>query len=170
MQSKLVYSVIALLLLVGMGVYFYLNPSYKLSLEARIYYTIGDYVSAKESASRAYEMNPYNRMAFTVMVQSTTAMKYREYIAMAKEYYSQIKEISQKDNIGKADRAKVKMLAEVVIQSHERLVPTRLTDRELIEDAAYYKDAFVSLYEKLFDTKLRERPEQKSQSEEQPDA
>jgi hypothetical protein len=153
MHSKNIYAFASLLFLAVMALYFYLHPSYRLSLEAKIYYTIGDYDSAYEVASKAYEINSYNTMAFTVMVQSSRANEYRDFIAFAKESYEKIEAISQQEDITKADRIRIKMLAEVVIEKYKRLNSTKLTDKGLIEDAKYYNDTFLKLYENLFETK-----------------
>jgi len=108
MQTKQLSALAALLLLVVMAVYFYLHPSYRLSLEAKIYYTIGEYDSAHETASQAYELNKYNRMAFTIMVQSKNAQKFLEFISMAKEYYAQIQSIAAKPEVTNADKVKIR--------------------------------------------------------------
>lgn len=150
MHTKHLWGFGALLLLVAMAVYFYLHPSYRLSLEAKIYYTIGEYESAYEIAEQAYELNQYNRMAFTVMVQSKNAQKFLEFIEMAKEYYTQIQAIAAKEDVNNADKIKIKMLSEVVLQSHKRLNPTQLTDETLVKDAQKYKDNFQKLYDDLF--------------------
>lgn len=51
------------------------NPSYQKSLEARFYYTIGDYNKAYNLAKEAFEQDLYNRMASAVMIQPQTALK-----------------------------------------------------------------------------------------------
>ncbi|MGM0622680.1 MAG: hypothetical protein ACQESH_01535 [Campylobacterota bacterium] len=150
MRSKQLYALGALLLLAVMALYFYLNPSYRLSLEAKAYYTIGDYQNAYTVASQAYERNNYNNMAFTIQVQSQNALKHIEFIELAKQYYAQIQQISNKKEISRADKLKIKMLAEVVLQSYERLKSKMLHDKVLVEDAKKYRDNFQKLYDSLF--------------------
>lgn len=155
MQSKYLYMIGAFLFLAAMALYFYLHPSYRLSFEAKIYYTIGDYDSAYEVASKAYAMNEYNTMAFTIKVQSENANRYRDFIKLAREYYAKIEEISQKKDIQKSDKLRIKMLSEVVLQSYKRLNPTRLTDKILVKDAKRYYESFQKLYDNLFDESLK---------------
>ena len=150
MRSKQFYAFGALLLLAAMALYFYLNPSYRLSLEAKAYYTIGDYHNAYTLASQAYERNSYNNMAFTIQVQSQNALEHIEFIELAKQYYAKIRQISNQEQISRADKLKIKMLAEVVLQSYERLKSKMLHDKVLVEDAKKYKDNFQKLYDSLF--------------------
>ncbi len=151
MRSKYLVLLGALATVIVMAVYFYLHPSYKLSLEAKVYYSIGDYDSALETAQKAYEQNEYNRMAFTVLVQSKNAKKFLEFIRMAKEYYAKIETISQKETISNADRQKIKMLTQIVLESYKRLNATRLTDEVLVEDAKKYYENFVALHRRVFE-------------------
>lgn len=150
MQSKQWYAFIALLLLVVMAIYFYLHPSYRLSLEAKIFYTIKEYENAYEVASSAYELNHYNNMAFTIMVQSKNALRHEAYIKRAKEYYERIEQISAKDTVSSADKIRIKMLCEVILAEYKKLNPTRLTDKELVQEAKQQNDRFQTLYDSIF--------------------
>jgi len=150
MRSKYWLLIAALLTVAVMVLYFYMHPSYKLSLEAKVYYSIGDYDSALKTAKKAYQMDTYNRMAFTVVVQSRHAKKHLEFIEMAKEYYAKIKKISQQQEVSKADRVRIKMLTQIVLDSYKRLKATPLIDTVLIEDAKKYYENFMQLQQRLF--------------------
>ena len=62
-----------------MGSYFFFHPSYQKSLEAKLHYTMGDYQKAYTLSSEAYALEPYNRMANSIMVQSKYALRYVNY-------------------------------------------------------------------------------------------
>ena len=121
MRSKYWLLIAALITIAAMVLYFYMHPSYKLSLKAKVYYSIGDYDSALQAAKKAYEMNSYNRMAFTIVVQSRHAKKHLDFIQTAKTYYAKIKDISQQENVSKADKIRIKMLTQIVLDSYKRL-------------------------------------------------
>ncbi len=129
--------------------YFFLNPSYERSLEAKFYYTMGDYKQAQELATEAFEMDVYNRMASTIMTQSQTAMKFVNYINESKKYMSQIAEIASANGVSDAQRAKVKIICEIMIESHVKVTATVLTDKALVEEAQSYKEKFEKLHDEI---------------------
>jgi len=129
--------------------YFFLNPSYELSLEAKFHYAMGDYKLAQQKATKAFEMNKYNRMASTVMTQSQTAMKFVKYIDESKKYMREIAEIASGEGVTDAERAKVKMMCEIMIESYKKIAPTVLTDEDLIKEAADYNLKFKKLYDEI---------------------
>ena len=142
----IVLSVATLLFTFG---YFFLNPSYELSLEAKFHYAMGDYKTAQQKATKAFEMNQYNRMASTVMTQSQTAMKFVNYIDESKKYMQEIAEIASGDGVSDAQRAKVKMICEIMIESYKKIAPTVLTDEDLIKEAKDYNLKFKKLYDEI---------------------
>ena len=129
--------------------YFFLNPSYERSLEAKFYYTIGDYRQAQELATEAFEMNQYNRMASTIMTQSQTAMKFVNYIDESKKYMAEIAKIASGNGVSSSDRAKVKMICEIMIASHVKITSTVLTDKDLVIEAQNYRDKFQKLHDEI---------------------
>ncbi|QSZ42634.1 hypothetical protein GJV85_11115 [Sulfurimonas aquatica] len=149
MKNKYLFPILALLLIVNMGIYFLINPSYEKSMQAKYYYEIGDYKEAYKLANEAFSKDVYNRMASTIMAQSKTSLLYVDYINQAKEYLIQINIIAAKDTISKADRARIKMMSEVVIDSYVKLAPSIITNKTLVEDAAKYHDDFEKLLEKV---------------------
>jgi len=139
-------TIVTILFMIG---YFYFNPSYERSLEAKFYYTLGDYKQAQELATQAFEMNSYNRMASTVMTQSQTAMKFVNYIQESKRYMDEIAKIASNDGVSDAQRVKVKMICEIMIASHVKIAPTVLTDHDLVKEAQEYRDKFQKLHDEI---------------------
>jgi len=129
--------------------YFLFNPSYERSLEAKFYYTLGEYRQAEILATEAFELNPYNRMASTIMTQSQTAMKFVNYIEESKKYMQQISAIANGEGVSSAERSKVKLICEVMIDSYAKISATVVTDTALVEEAASYHEKFKKLHEKI---------------------
>ncbi len=129
--------------------YIFLNPSYERSLEAKFYYTLGDYAQAQSLAVEAFKMDKYNRMASTIMTQSQTAMQFVKYIDESKKYMTQIAKIASTNGVSDANRAKVKMICEIMIASYVKLTATVLTDKNLVQEAKDYRDKFQKLYDEI---------------------
>ena len=149
MKAKILFPLIALGLIVAMVIYFLLNPSYEKSLEAKYYYETGQYQKAYELANEAFSMDVYNRMASTIMAQSKTSMKYQKYVNQAKEYLREINAIASKSTLSDADRAKIKMMSEIMVDSYVKLAPSVITDEALVKEAASYYKNFEQLLEKV---------------------
>ncbi|MBN2896071.1 MAG: hypothetical protein JXK05_09310 [Campylobacterales bacterium] len=129
--------------------YFLFNPSYERSLEAKFYYTIGSYAEAERLAKEAFALNPYNRMASTVMVQSQTALRFVRYIEESKRYLDEISKIAASSPIGDAQRAKVRMMCEIMMAQFEKISATVVTDRSLVDEASAYHEKFRLLHDKV---------------------
>jgi len=149
MNPRVLFPVIAVATLLFMALYFLLNPSYQRSIEAKYHYEMGHYEEAYELANEAFAMDVYNRMASTIMAQSKTSLKYVAYIKQAKEYMSEINAMAQQESIDEAQRAKIKLMSEVVVDSYVKLAPSVITDKELIQEAALYHKNFEKLLEKV---------------------
>jgi len=149
MNSKLMIPIIALSLILIMGVYFLVNPSYEKSIRAKYYFETGDYKQALVLSKEAFSIDVYNRMAATVMAQSITSVKYVKYIEMAKKYMKDINEIATHEFISDADKARIKMICEIMLGSYIKLAPSVITDIKLVEDAAMYHQKFEKLFEKV---------------------
>jgi uncharacterized protein YegL len=149
MKAKyLIFSMAAVILIVMAGVVL-VNPSYENSLRAKYYYEIGDYKEATALAKEAFSQDVYNRMASTIMVQSAICLKYVEYNNEAKKYMSIINEIAKQQTISDADKAKIKMMCEIMTKSYVKLSPSVITDTDLVKTAAKYNDGFEKLLEKV---------------------
>ncbi|WP_457748790.1 hypothetical protein [Sulfurimonas sp.] len=149
MKTKWFLPGLAVLFLAVMGIYFLLNPSYEKSIEAKYYYEIGDYDEAYKLANEAFSLDLYNRMASTIMAQSKTSMKYKKYIDQGKEYMAEINKIAAKESISDADRAKIKLMSEIMVDSYKKLAPSVITNSELVREAAKYYNDFEKLLEKV---------------------
>ena len=150
MLSKIVLVVFGVLFLLLSGFYFLVNSSYQDSLEARFYYFVGNYEKAYEFAKKSYDKDTYNKMAFTVLTQSKIATEYLKYINTGNRYFNRIDEISSKENYSDADKIRVKLMCEIMLGEYKKLVPTKLTNRDLIKDARKLDDKFKQLYRELF--------------------
>ncbi|OIP52848.1 MAG: hypothetical protein AUK54_10295 [Helicobacteraceae bacterium CG2_30_36_10] len=149
MNTKILFPSLATLLVLIMGVYFLSNPSYEKSIRAKYYYETGDYKEALSLAKEAFTLDVYNRMASTVMAQSITSLKYSAYIDDAKKYMKQINEIAAKESISDADRAKIRLICEIMLSSYIKLAPSVVTDADLVKDVANYNLGFEKLLEKV---------------------
>jgi len=149
MKTRYLFPLIAFGLVAIMALYFLLNPSYERSIEAKYHYEMGEYKEAYKLANEAFSMDVYNRMAATIMAQSKTSLKYVEYINQAKEYLSQINEIAAHDSISNAERAKMKLMSEIMVDSYVKLAPSVITDEDLVKEASKYHDDFEILLEKV---------------------
>jgi hypothetical protein len=149
MRSRVLIPSVAFLMLIAMGIYFLINPSYEKSLKAKYYYEVGDYKEALVLAKEAFSIDIYNRMASTIMAQSITSLKYVSYISDAKKYMNSINEIATHDVISEADKAKIKTICNIMLSSYVKLAPSVVTDNDLVDEAAKYHNDFEKLLEKV---------------------
>jgi len=149
MSTKILFPAIAAFLLLSMAVYFIVNPSYRKSIEAKYYFEIGDYKEAYSLANEAFSEDVYNRMASTIMAQSKTSLKYVSYIEEGKRYMKEINAMAEGDTISDASKAKIKMMATIMVDSYPKLAPSIITDKELVDEAAKYYKNFEQLLEKV---------------------
>lgn len=149
MSSKLFIPLVALFLLFVMGIYFIVNPSYEKSLRAKYYYETGEYKEAYALAKEAFSLDLYNRMAATIMTQSQTSLKYISYIEDAKKYMKIIDEIALHESISDADKAKIRMICQIMLSAYIKLAPSVITDDEIVNQAAEYHKKFEKLLEKV---------------------
>ena len=149
MKAKFLIPATALGLVMIMGVYFIINPSYQKSIEAKYYYETGDYKIAYDLASEAFSEDIYNRMASTIMAQSKTSLLYVKYIDQAKQFLSTINEIATHEIISDADRARIKLMSEIMVDSYVKLAPSVITDKDLVKKAKKHRDEFEKLLEKV---------------------
>ncbi len=149
MNSKLLIPIVALSLILLMGIYFLVNPSYEKSLKAKYYFETGDYTQALVLSKEAFALDSYNRMASTITAQSITSLKYVKYIEGAKTYMKDIDEIATHEYISDADKAKIRMICEIMTGSYIKLAPSVITDKELVSESAMYYTKFEKLLEKV---------------------
>jgi len=150
MLSKIVLLVVTFLFLSLSAFYFAGDSSYQNSFESRFYYFIGNYSKAYELAKKAYDEDAYNKMAFTVLTQSKIAKEYEDYIKAGNEYFDKIDKISSEKVYKDVDKVRIKLICEVMIGNYKKLVPTKLTDKELVKNAKKMYEKFKQLYQQLF--------------------
>jgi hypothetical protein len=149
MKSKILLPGIAIGCLMAMGGYFLVNPSYEKSISAKYYYEIGKYNEAYSLAKEAFSLNVYNRMASTIMAQSKISLKYVDYINLAKKYMVEIDKIALHETITDADKAKIRVLCDIILSSYVKLAPSVITDKDLVRESAKYNKSFGKLLEKV---------------------
>jgi tetratricopeptide (TPR) repeat protein len=149
MKPKIVITLFALFMLLMMAVYFIVNPSYEKSIKAKYYFEMGEYTEAYSLAQEAFSIDVYNRMAATIMAQSKTSMRYVNYNKEARKYMKQIDEIALHQDISEADKAKIRLICEIMIGSYTKLAPSIITDKELVQESADYYHKFEKLLEKV---------------------
>ena len=143
--------IIFLFIILGGSVYFFSsNSSYQNSIQARVYYFLGNYDSAYELAAKAYKQDSYNKMANTVMTQSKIAKEYEDYIKQGNDYFNKIDKISSKKDYNEADKVRVKMMCEIMIDSYKDLVPSTMTEKSLLKKSKKMQKKFIQLHEELF--------------------
>ena len=130
---KLIIAVIIIFgLLVG---YLQYNPSYKLSIEAKYYYTIGEYKIAYEIADKSLRLREYNTMAFHIKTRSGATIEVINFNKEAEEFLAKIKIIISKSNIARSDKLRSKMMSDVIISKYYQL-KLPLVDDDTIEQTA----------------------------------
>lgn len=149
MNIKVTIVLLSFSTILFMGLYFFFNPSYQKSLQAKYYFEMSEYDEAYSNAKEAFGLDSYNRMAATIMAQSLISLKYVKYIDEAKKYMKEINEIVDKENIEESDKAKIRLICEIMKSSYIKLAPSVVTDQELVENAAYYHAGFEQLLEKV---------------------
>ncbi len=149
MSTKILIPIFAIVLIAIMGVYFLINPSYQKSIKAKYYFEIGEYNEAYSHAKEAFGLDLYNRMAATIMAQSQTSLKYVRYIEMAKKYMLDIDKIAHLEKIEDSDKAKIRLICEIMKSDYIKLAPSVITDKDLVQEAAKYHSYFEILLEKV---------------------
>ncbi len=141
---------IGFIILASSGLYFFINPSYQNSFQARVEYFLGDYERAFKHAQDALKIDKYNKMAFAIFVQSDVALQYQKYIKDGLEYLQKIEVISKKDKISKADKGRIKFMCEISIERFKTLPSSKMTDNELKSSANEINNKFSKIFKELF--------------------
>jgi hypothetical protein len=149
MRARVLLPSLAAGCLLIMGGYFLANPSYEKSIAAKYYYEVGEYKEAYSLAKESFSLDVYNRMASTIMAQSKTALRYVDYIEMGNSYMKDIDAIALHEDILDSDKAKIKLICEIMIDSYIKLAPSVITDKELVAQAAKHYRNFEKLLEKV---------------------
>lgn len=142
MPSKIFFVLFAVAFFVLMGLFFLISPSYKASAQAKVYYMMGEYEQARTLAKEAHKIDRYNRMAATVMAQSTIALEYVDYINEGRDYLARIEILTQKEYLEKADRIRIKFMASIMVERYVKLTHTVLIDEVLLKQAKQMYEQF----------------------------
>jgi hypothetical protein len=148
--SKFIIVVIAIIILAIPFGFYATSSSYQDAMKSKFYYEISNYSKAYEFAKIAYEKDNYNKMAYTVLVQSKISMRYTNYIKQAEEYLEKITKLSKKQTVGKDELARIKLMCEIMIDDFNNLSPSKLTNQKLQDDAKNMRDKFFELKNRLF--------------------
>lgn len=149
MFKKLFTAVFFIVLFIAIF-FFGFSDSYKLSLEARVKYFLGDYQEARVLAKEAFELDPYNKMAFSILAQSKISAKMLDYVEDSNRYLKKIEELTAKKEFSNADKLKIKFYCEIMIDKYQRLSPTVMTDKTLYETCTKQHKKFKEIYDALF--------------------
>jgi len=149
MSSKILIPLFATVLIAIMGIYFLVNPSYQQSIKAKYYFEMSEYDKAYAHAKEAFGLDLYNRMAATVMAQSQISLKYVRYIDMGKKYMLEIDKIAHLEKIEDSDKAKIRLICEIMKSDYIKLAPSVITDKNLVQESAKYYSYFEKLLEKV---------------------
>ncbi len=109
----------------------FLSSSYSISLQAKIYYWMRDYKKANDYAQKAYKKDKYNNQALFVLNQSKTALSYEEYISRGERYIKEILRINSQKPISKNQKAKIKLMCEIMLEEFEELKKSSFVDKKL---------------------------------------
>ncbi len=150
MNKRFFYIFVIMIAALGATYFFMFDNSYKESLKARFYYTVGEYDKAYSLSRKVYLKNSYNTMALTIMTQSKIALSYEKYIKNAKKYLKEIQEISSSKKISKKDLMKIKLICEVAMGEYKSLKPSVLDNSTLCDEASKLYKKFEKIYNELF--------------------
>ncbi len=134
--------------------FFGFSDSYKLSLQAKVKYMRGEYAEARVMAKEAFDLDPYNRMAISILSQSKISAEMADYVKDGKQYLAKIEKITKKQDFSRQDRIKIKMMCEVMIGRYVKLNPTVLTDKDLYATCTKTYQNFKKIYEEIFPKKM----------------
>ena len=130
--------------------YYFFNDSYRYSIEAKAYYEMGKYEKAYKLANKSYNLDKYNRMAFTIVTQSKIAMIWDKFIKESNNYFVQINSISNKETITKADKIRIKMMLQIILGEFKNLPNSKLLNSELQQQALKNYKKAKELYNGIF--------------------
>jgi len=144
------FVVIPLVLIGGAILYLILNPSYQKSVEAKLYYSMGEYQVAYKLADEALKMREYNNMAFSIKTKSRLILEFINYNSESDEFFKKIDRIIYSYNsVPRSEKIRIKMMCEVMIGRYEKLSFSLVDDEEIKERAKYNYTKFDTIYKKV---------------------
>ncbi len=150
---KILFNAIVIIVILAAIFFFGFSDSYKLSMEAKMKYMMGEYAQARTIAKEAFDLDPYNRMAISILAQSRISAEMADYVQDAKGYLQKIERLTKKPTFSNKDKIKIKMMCEVMMARYHKLNPTVMTDKELFASCTQYNEHFEKIYAELFPEK-----------------
>ena len=138
------------LIFIGVILFYITNDSYRMSLEAGYYYKKGDYEKAYELAKKAYKLQKYNNMAFTIMTQSKIAEQWADYLEESNKYFAYIEKVSSKNSISKQEKIRIKLMLEILINRYPYLISSKLLDENLYKKVLENRFKAEEIYDRVF--------------------
>jgi tetratricopeptide (TPR) repeat protein len=145
-KKTIIFSIFIIILLS----FYLLSDSYRYSFEAKGYYEMGDYEKAYKLAEKAYNLNRYNNMAFTILTQSKLAKVWETFINDSNHYFLEIESISNKDVITKKDKIRIKMMLEIIMGEYKNLPKSHLLNKQLRKRGEIQFNKAKRLYNGIF--------------------
>jgi hypothetical protein len=131
--------------------YYFFNNSYSLSFSARAHLEAGEYQQALEEATQSYELDHYNRMAFTVMNQANESLKWVTFIKQSRGYLKKIETMSYNKGLSNSEVARIKIMCDITLENHEKLKSAKMLQIETLEiEAEALIEQFQLIYKHLF--------------------
>jgi tetratricopeptide (TPR) repeat protein len=149
-MSKKLVLIIPILLLLGTTALLLFNTSYQKSIYANYLLFEEDYDEALRVARESYTLDPYNKMAKSVMTKASAHKAYSTYVKLASEYLDKIVQIANQSPITPAQRVEAKLMSEVAIDRYEILTKTHYIEGELKDRAKKLYEKFKEIYKNAF--------------------
>jgi len=145
----------------GTSLYFYLNPSYRLSMEAKFYYSMGDYEIALQLSEEALKLREYNTMAFHIKTRSELTLQMVDFIKEADEFKKEIIKIFTQGKPSRKNKLRIKMMSDIVVDKYKNLSLKFIEDEELKKEALLRYQQFKKLNKDIKSSLQEERDEQR---------
>ncbi len=136
MLSKyLKFLLLFFLTIIAVLIYLEFNESYKLSIESKLFYALGDYNTSYELSDQALRLQEYNTMALHIKNRSKASIEIVEFLKESEEFEIEIKNTLAKTNLTKGEMSKIKMMTDVIINRYLNLNKVFIEDDNLLNSA-----------------------------------
>jgi hypothetical protein len=148
--KHLKFILIPLILLIGVVLYFTFNISYQKSIEAKFYFSIGEYTTAYILADEALKIREYNNMAFSIKTKSSLVIEFINFNQESKEFFIKIDKIIYSYNVvPRPEKIRIKMICEIMLEKYKKLSFSLVEDEDIKEKAKYNFTKFDTIYKKV---------------------
>ena len=151
LKTKIFFIILSIFFVISIFFYYTLDKSYSLSSEAKAAFKNKDYDLAYNLSSKAYEINQYNRMAFTLMIQSKETKKWKQFIKQAQKYMKFIDNVvTNSKTIKNSDKARIKMIKEIIESDYKKLnFKNSFIDNELKKESKKLYSNIIVVSQKI---------------------